>query len=71
MKILNAFLKIVLIIVWSFMLLHLAKFFGFSYDPEEISGDRSMVRVVLGVLILGGAYFIWQIKFFGRKKEEL
>lgn len=68
MKILNTFIKIILIIVWSFTIFYIAKALGFSFEPDEVSGDRNMMRVVLGVLILGGAYFIWKINLFREKK---
>lgn len=69
MKILNAIIKIILILLWSFIIFYITKALGFSFEPDEVSGDRNMMRVVLGMLILGGAYFIWKINIIRKKKE--
>ena len=69
MKFLDIIIKFVLIIIWSFALLYLSKAMGFSFDPDEMSGDRNMVRIVLGVLILVGAYFIWMLEILPIKKK--
>lgn len=68
MKILIAFIKIILILLWSFIIFYVTKALGFSFEPDEVSGDRNMMRVVLGMLILGGAYFIWKINLFRKNK---
>jgi len=42
---------------------------GHAYAPEEVSGSRSILRIITGGLILIGAYFIWKINFFRKKKN--
>ena len=68
MKILNTLIKIIVILLWSFGLLYLAKFFGFQFDPEDLSGFKSMYRLIFGVILLAGIYVIWRINFLKKKK---
>jgi len=67
MKILTFFIKIALILIWAFLIFYLTKWMGFTYAPEEVSGTRSILRIISGGLILLGAYFIWKITFFRKK----
>jgi membrane protein DedA with SNARE-associated domain len=69
MKFIHLILKVILILIWSFIVFYISKALGFSFEPDEISGDRNMMRIVLGVLILVGAYIIWMIDFFPKKKK--
>jgi hypothetical protein len=43
---------------------------GIDYSPEEMSGMRNMFRLIIGVLILVGAYFIMRISFFKKTKKK-
>jgi membrane protein DedA with SNARE-associated domain len=70
MKFLSVFIKILLIIVWAFLLLYISKAMGVDYSPDETSGVRNMFRLIIGVLILLGAYFIMRIKLFRKTKEK-
>ena len=69
MKFLSALIKLLLIIIWAFLLLYIGKALGFSFSPEESSGTRSMFRLLMGVLILLGAYFILKIDLLKRTKK--
>jgi hypothetical protein len=67
MKILTFFIKIILILIWAFLIFYITKWLGFEYVPEEVSGSRSILRIITGGFILLGAYFIWKINFFKKK----
>ncbi len=69
MKFLSILIKIILIIIWAFLLYFIGKALGFSFSPEEVSGYRSMFRLIMGVLILLGAYFILKIELFKKTKK--
>ena len=69
MKIITFFIKIALILIWAFLIFYITKWMGLEYAPEEVSGSRSILRIITGGLILLGAYFIWKINFFSKKKN--
>jgi len=69
MKILTFFIKIVLILIWAFLIFYITKWMGLAYTPEEVSGSRNILRIITGGLILLGAYFIWKINLFRKKKN--
>jgi hypothetical protein len=64
MKFLSGIIKILLIIIWAFLLFYVGKVMGITFSPEEVSGNRSMFRLIMGFLILAGAYFILKINLF-------
>jgi len=70
MKVLSILVKILLIIVWAFILLYLSKAIGIDYSPEEMSGNRNMFRLIIGVIILIGAYFIMRINLFKKTRKK-
>ena len=67
MKFLNNLIRILIFILWAFVVFYISKFFGFSYDPEDTSLVRKLIQVVLVVLIFGGGYFIKKITPFKPK----
>ncbi|PLW96341.1 MAG: hypothetical protein C0591_08930 [Marinilabiliales bacterium] len=69
MKFLSFLIKIILIIIWAFLLFYVGKALGISFSPEEVSGTRSMFRLIMGVLILVGAYFILKIDLFKKTRK--
>lgn len=69
MKFLSVLIKIILIVIWAFLLFYIGKALGISFSPEETSGSRSMFRLIMGVLILVGAYFILKIDLFNKTKK--
>jgi membrane protein DedA with SNARE-associated domain len=69
MKFLSFLIKVLLTILWAFLLFYIGKAMGISFSPEEISGSRSMFRLLMGVLILVGAYFILKIDLFKKTRK--
>jgi len=70
MKFLNGLLRFIVFIIWAFLVHYIAKALGFSYDPEGTSMIRNIIRVILILIILGGAWFIWRIDFIKKKEKE-
>ncbi len=70
MKFLNGLLRFIVFIIWAFLVYYIAKALGFSYDPEGTSMIRNIIRVILILIILGGAWFIWRIDFIKKKEKE-
>jgi membrane protein DedA with SNARE-associated domain len=69
MKFLSFLIKVILIIIWAFLLFYIGKAMGITFSPEEVSGNRSMFRLIMGVLILVGAYFILKIDLFKKPRK--
>jgi len=67
---LNNLIRILIFILWAFIVFYISKFFGFSYDPEDTSIERKIIQVVLVVVIFGGGYFIRKIKVFKPKNPK-
>lgn len=70
MKFLNNFIRILIFILWAFVVFYISKFFGFSYDPEDTAFWRKLVQVIMVVVIFGGGYFIRKITLFKPKKPS-
>ena len=70
MKFLNNLIRIIIFIIWALIVYNLVKLLGFEYDPESMSFIRKYIRVIMLVIIFGGAYFIWKIDFLKRKKQD-
>lgn len=70
MKFLSILTKIILVIIWAFLLLYTSKLLGVDYSPDEMSGTRNMFRLIIGVLILVGAYFIMRLNVYGKTKKK-
>lgn len=70
MKFLNNLIRFIIFIIWALVVYYIAKALGFTYDPDGDSMMRSVIRITLIIIILGGAYFIWKIDFIKRKKKD-
>lgn len=69
MKFLNNLVRVIIFVIWALIVYNVAKLLGFEYDPDGISFLRKYIRVIMVVIIFGGAYFIWKVKFFKSKKK--
>lgn len=70
MKFLNNLIRVIVFIAWSLVVFYIAKALGFTYDPESDSMLRTFMRVILVVIIMGGAYFIWKVNFIKKRKNQ-
>lgn len=70
MKFLNNLIRILVFIIWAFVVFYISKLFGFTYDPEDTANWRKLIQVVLVIVIFGGGYFIRKITLFKPKNPN-
>ena len=70
MKFLNNLIRIIIFVIWVLIVYNLSKLMGLEYDPDSMSLVRKYIRIIMVVIIFGGAYFIWKIQFIKPKKKE-
>ena len=70
MKFLNNLIRLIVFILWALVVYYSSKAMGFTYDPEGVELTRDILRVVMVVIIFGGAYFIWKFDFIKWKKKD-
>jgi membrane protein DedA with SNARE-associated domain len=69
MKFLNNLIRIIVFIAWALLIFYLMKAAGISFDPEDDAMWRQFFRVIAVVIVFGGGYFIWKIRFIKRKQQ--
>lgn len=70
MNFLNNLVRIIIFIIWAFIVYYISKQLGFEYDPESTSMIRKYIRVIMVVIIFGGGYFIRMITVFKKKERK-